>query len=183
MFLRGLKPAILLETDLLNPIVLVPIMDMEKQIQTLFHALKAPSSSTSKHTTYGNDTNTVGAKQFAYPFTISSTHVDCRKGTTSTGDSTPFISRSPTDSADSPTMLMTHAKFQARKEKGISFQFDEKFGPGHKCMMKHNIIMVNDREKNAEYEVEAGWAPVGNKTVQRYDVYPQKMSSELHSGS
>ena len=50
-------------------------------------------------------------------------------------------------------------------------------------MMKHNIIMVNDREQNAEDVVEAGWAPVGNKTVQHYDVYPQKMSSELHSGS
>ena len=45
---------------------------------------------------------------------------------------------------------LTEQEIQKRREKGLCFSCNEKFGPGHRCKKELNIILVEEEEEEEE---------------------------------
>lgn len=52
----------------------------------------------------------------------------------------------PTNTARPQVKLLTAAEMSARREKGLCFNCDEKFSPGHKCKQRAFMIMTESEE-------------------------------------
>lgn len=63
--------------------------------------------------------------------------------------------------------ILTHAEKQDRREKGLCFRCDGKFGPGHVCANKQlQLLVLEEEDKGVEEEEEAAKTEAKLKNLQ-----------------
>ena len=72
-------------------------------------------------------------------------------------------------------MKLTEQEIQKRREKGLCFSCNEKFGPGHRCKKELNIILVEEEEEeqsklkgeiSSEDGADGDWSMVESNTIE-----------------
>ena len=72
-------------------------------------------------------------------------------------------------------LKLTEQEIQKRREKGLCFSCNEKFGPGHRCKKELNIILVEEEEYaqsklkgeiSAEDSADGDWSMVESSAIE-----------------
>ena len=73
-------------------------------------------------------------------------------------------------------MKLTEQEIQKRREKGLCFSCNEKFGPGHRCNKELNIILVEEEEEaeqsklkgeiSSEDDTDGDWSMVESNATE-----------------
>ena len=177
VFLKGLTPAIRSHVDVLKIKGLSALMDaalkMEEQLHANWHVMR--SSTLPEQSVPLSSTNKGFTKPGRYNSTNSPSTFDRGKASTS-GGSAP-INTSRTISLTLATnfskwqLWLTDAEFQARKDKGLCFHYDDKFSPGHKCKKQLNILLVHDDEMENSDDLDQDWAPIDSDSPEMNNIF------------
>ena len=176
-FLEGLTPAIRSHVDVLKVKGISALMDaalkMEKQRHANWHVMR--SSIPPEQLVPLSTINKGFRKSGGYNSTNSPFTFDRGKANTSGGlppvNTSRTIILTPETNYSKRQLRLTDAEFQARKEKGLYFHYDDKFSPGHKCKKKLDILWVHDDEMENFDDFDQDWAPVDRDSLEMNNTF------------
>ncbi|XP_073021562.1 uncharacterized protein [Primulina eburnea] len=130
-YVNGLKPELKRELLIVQPTSLVQAMALSRVYEQKYHDIRALALKASgKH---------VFSTSLPTPF--SQTH--------SSSSTIPLPKPKPTASHSSlPIKRLSPTELQEKREKGLCFNCDEKYGPQHRCKSKYLLLMGTDDDSS-----------------------------------
>ena len=154
-YLRGLKTDIQEALEMHSPIGLRQIMDTsvqtEKFLRAIYEGSKAPILP--KGNSYTHPPEKLQGQLFNRDIPKTEAPADEKRLSWKTGsrgglNTDPVVLAPPCLKAPPRKFLkLTEQEIQKRREKGLCFYCNEKFGPGHRCKKELNIILVEEEEE------------------------------------
>ena len=157
-YLRGLKTDIQEALEMHSPIGLRQIMDMsvqtEKFLRAIYEGSKAPILPKGNSTTHPPEKFQGRLFNKEIPKTEAAADekkLSWKTGSRGSSNTDPVV---PTPlhlkAAQRKFLKLTEQEIQKRREKGLCFSGNKKFGPGHRCKKELNIIIVEEEEEEEE---------------------------------
>ena len=142
-FVSGLKEEVAKMVQLLSPTTLTQAIYMAKMQEGLLEASQKKSKTPLKPYNYPTSYSTPPSKSYSTPkSTLSTPNTSSHTKNANSSTSPSFTTNS------TPIKKLSYAEMRSRKEKGLCYNCDETFKPGHKCKQQQLFMLALEEEND-----------------------------------